>query len=293
MRKCRHCGSQYRCFLCDNSKLSGCGILQIELLYENMVTLVKYAKKVSDMEKRRFYVDNSALTDSRATLYDEERNHLVNVLRMNEGDEAVIVCGDGFDYDAKIVEIEKKYVTLEITSKTKNVAEPKKRLDVFQGVSKGDKMELITQKLTELGGHSLIPFVSNFTIAKESAIKLDRLEKITREAIKQCKRSNCLVIEKAITFDSLLERLYDYDLVIFAYEKEKNGTLNSYFENVDAINKVAIIVGAEGGFSEEEAEKIVKAGAKCVSLGNRILRCETASIVLTALVMYELKEMNK
>ncbi|MEG1806004.1 MAG: 16S rRNA (uracil(1498)-N(3))-methyltransferase [Clostridia bacterium] len=244
------------------------------------------------MEKRRFYIDKDAIIGDKATLYDDERNHLVNVLRMNIGDEAILVCGDGFDYVAKVILIEKQYVLLEIISKDANSAEPKKRLDVFQGVAKGEKMDLITQKLTELGARALIPFVSTFTVAKENTVKLDRLNKITREAIKQCKRSNCLIVEEAVQFDEMLSRIGDYDLVIFAYEKEVDGNLNSFFTNLDTINKVAIIVGAEGGFSEEEAEKIVRAGAKIVTLGKRILRCETAAIVLSALVMYEMKEMN-
>ena len=243
------------------------------------------------MEIRRFYVDKNSIFGDRATLIEEERNHLVNVLRVRETWQVILVCGDGFDYLGHVSLITKSTVEIEIDEKTLNLAEPKRKVSLFQGVAKGEKMELITQKITELGLSKLIPFTSDFTVPKESSVKLDRLDRITKESIKQCKRSNPLEISEVVTFDGMISQLADYDLVIFAYEKATK-PMAQHFSDIESLNNVAIIVGAEGGFSESEAEQIVEANAKMVTLGKRILRLETASIVLSGLVMYNLEEMN-
>ena len=243
------------------------------------------------MEIRRFYVDDSSIMGNRTILLEEERNHLVNVLRVRVSWQVILVCGDGFDYLGHVAEITKSTVEIEIEEKVPNKAEPKRKVTLFQGVAKGEKMELITQKITELGLSKIVPFTSEFTVPKESSVKLDRLDRITKESIKQCKRSNPLEISSVVDFDSMIEQLKDYDLVVFAYEKATK-KLSQHFEDIGNLNNVAIIVGAEGGFSEKEAEQIIDAKAMSVTLGKRILRLETAAIVLAGLVMYNLEEMN-
>ncbi len=244
------------------------------------------------MSERRFFVDKNGIMGSNAILYDEERNHLVNVLRMRVGDEVILVCGNNLDYLCKISTIEKKSVALDVLEVVENCREPKIKVTLFQGVAKGEKMDLITQKITELGVYALVPFISEYTSFKDANVKVDRLNKITREAIKQCRRSNPIEISKEIKFSDMIEQLKSFDAVVFAYEKQEEISLKQVLSSFKNVKTLAIIVGSEGGFSEVEAKTLEEIGAVTVGLGTRILRAETAAISLSAIAMYELGEMQ-
>ncbi len=240
---------------------------------------------------RRFFIDKEFIFENSALMGEVERNHLVNVLRLKEGDNVVLTCGDGFEYVAKVGLIQKKSVELEILEKKTCEKEPKVQVDFYQALSRPEKMELLVQKLTELGITSFIPFASQFVSVKGQKINLNRLDKITKESIKQCERSNPLKIVEPISFDTMIERIKDYDLCVFAYEKEENLKVNDLFEKINVTpQKVMIIIGCEGGFSKEESDIIVEANAQRISLGKRILRLETAGISLATLVMHYLGE---
>lgn len=239
---------------------------------------------------RRFFVDKESIFGDKAVLLGVQRNHLVNVLRLRVDDEVILTCGDGLDYYSKITDISKKEVNLDIFKTNKNIAEPKTRVTLLQGVSKGEKMDLITQKITELGAYALTPFSSDFTVKKADRVNLERLRKISREATKQCRRSNPVIINNPEKLKNIVENLIDFDLVILAYENENKITLKDLdLKNCKLLN-IGIIVGSEGGFSEKEIELIKKNGVKIITLGKRILRAETAAITLTSLIMYELGE---
>lgn len=231
----------------------------------------------------RFFVKE--IDNTKALIEGEEFNHLSRVLRLKNGDAIEGLCGD-YILQGKICEMSNKQAVVEITSKEVNCANPKNRVVVFQGLPKGDKMDLIVQKLSELGISEIIPFESSFCIAKPNSSKIDRLNKISEQACKQCGRSIPLVVAEALSFKKLLEKIKEYDTVLFANETEKKLT------SKDVNGTVAIIVGSEGGFSEKECQDIVDAGAVSISLGNRILRTETASIVMSALVMNMLGELG-
>ena len=153
-----------------------------------------------------------------------------------------------------------------------------------------DKLELVTQKLTEIGLHKIIPFSSTFCIAKDNINKIERLKKITISACKQCGRTSVLAIENTKKFMDILPELKKYDIVIFANETENNTTLKEVLKDKKTEN-IAYIVGSEGGFSKQEIEELSKLdNVFSVTLGKRILRTETASIALGALISYELGE---
>ncbi len=211
----------------------------------------------------------------------EDLMHLA-VLRCEIGEKVLCYTKDKFEYLCKIESISKKVAVCEIIEKKECESNPKFNITIFQGLPKQDKLEFITQKLTELGASSLIPFESNFTIAKPNSNKIDRLNKITLEACKQCGRSIPLKIESAIKFNLMLEQLKNYDLVLFANETNKKIT------KIDFSNakNIAIIVGSEGGFSPDEIEKLKDLKVTEFGLGSRILRCETASVMSCGLVSY-------
>lgn len=225
-----------------------------------------------------------------------EFNHIVNVLRYNIGDEICVINGSGTDYFCKIKEICKKYIVLKVVDMKDNNSETISNVTMFQALVKGEKFEFIIQKLTELGVKNFVPFESEFCQVKKNTTKLARLEKISIEALKQCGRSKKVEISDILSFDEMIEKLKNFDKVIFAYEKSNEELKKEDFFNCEGklVSNVAIIVGSEGGFSERENEKISKLNnVKQVSLGNRILRAETASISLTSVVMFLLNEWVK
>lgn len=241
------------------------------------------------MEIRRFFIDNSKAYDNYITIDGEEFNHMVKVLRYKVGYELIVCLNDGLDYRCTICSMDKKSAKARIDYVEKNEAVPNVDIRLYQAIPKGDKLDFITQKCVELGVSSINPFTSQFT--NETKFKQDRLEKIALEACKQCGRAKLPTISNLMSFDQMLETL-DSDIIIMPYEHAQVGKI-SRIKGLKQAKSISIIIGSEGGFSEEEVQKAKKKGAKIVSLGKRILRCETAAIVAQTLVMYELGELSR
>ena len=228
----------------------------------------------------RFFVDN---INDLVKITGEEYNHLSKVLRLKVEDKVECIHEDDYIYKGIIQEITSSYATIKIIEKIINKANPQNNVVVFQALPKGDKLDLIVQKLAEIGVSVIQPFTSRFCISKPTN-KTDRYNRISKSASKQCGRSRSLIVKDCISFDKMLDMLDDYDTVIFANETEDKITDYSISDNV------AIIVGSEGGFAKDEIEKI-KSKAISISLGSRILRTETASIVLSAIILNRLGDL--
>lgn len=243
---------------------------------------------------RKFYTQNKLATNSIVTLSGDEFLHMTKVLRKKVGDSITLFNGTNNDYTAQIVSIDKNSAQLKILNEQPSIAETKNSVTVFQALVKADKFELITQKLTELGVKQIVPFYSTFCQVKPNTTRLDRLEKISLEATKQCSRSSLVKIDKVMSFEQMIQSLSNFDIVLFAYENSNINLKQQLTQNETKSQKVAIIVGSEGGFSSQENEQLSNLdNVKQVSLGNRILRAETASIALTSVVMFLLGEWNR
>jgi len=244
------------------------------------------------MEKR-FYVESEDICEDILTIKDEEHTHLSKVLRLQVGDKVECFYNNSDVLNCEILSITKNSSTLKILSKTPCNANPKVNITLFQGLPKLDKLELITQKITEIGLTKIVPFSSAFCIAKENLNKIDRLKKIIVSACKQCGRTRLLEVENPIKFNQLAQYLKNFELIIFANETEDKTPLKQVINNFNGkdLKNIAIIVGSEGGFSKTEIEEITALkNVYSISLGKRILRTETASIVLSGLINYELGE---
>lgn len=236
---------------------------------------------------KRFFVNSELKINSSIKIDGVEHNHIKNVMRLKIGDEIILVCGDDYDYLAKIVQFTKGDTEVEVLSREHNTYNPKCDVTVYQALVKSDNMSLIVQKLTELGVKTFVPFESEFITSKDKNNKCQKLQEISNQSIKQCKRSIPMKVENTRTFGEMLDELGAYDIVIFANECEKSYDLG----NLNKINgKVALIIGSEGGFSDREISLLQGKGVKSISMGNRILRAETASISLVAVIMYLLGE---
>jgi len=228
------------------------------------------------MKYKRFYIDKENLLSGKL-LTGEEFHHAINVLRIKQQDTICLFCNDDNDYIADVSLITNHGLSYNIIKKTKNGCNPTINITLIQALAKSDKLELISQKATELGVSTIIPFYSRYTDVKPTTTKTDRLNKIVLSACKQCGRSKIPTISPItklsnINFDS-------YDLVLFANETEKSLRLNKSIKN-KSIQNIAIIIGPEGGFSEDEIQFLNKPNIKSVSLGKRILRTETAGLYI-------------
>ncbi len=243
------------------------------------------------MDIKRFYVDIVDINNGNITIKGDEFNHLTRVLRYKVGFK-LIACNnhDGFDYLSTIVKINRDNAECKVNDIIKNECLTSTAVTLYQALPKGDKIDLIVQKSIELGTSEIVVFESD-NIA-ETKFNLDRLNRINIEACKQCGRSRVASIRGLLSFSDMINELQRFDKIIVCYEHEKLNTFRRELLVKD-IKNLAIIVGSEGGFSMDEITKITSAGGKSVTLGKRILRCETASIVSVGIAMYELGEMER
>lgn len=267
----------------------------------------------------RFFVDPSDVTDKYIYLSDRnDLHHMKKVLRMGVGDELDISDGSAWEYHVEIEAMDGEEARLLILDKQKFAREPELHVTLYQGVPKAGKMEGIIQKCVELGVYAIVPVFMERTVVVDKGNfgkKQDRWQKISDEAVKQCKRGIIPEVRESMKFKEMVEELSQYDLVLFPYENEDNRTIKDCLrgivqaaefggataggagsdgaKNVELCRKlpktVAIIIGPEGGFADKEAAMLDEAGAERVSLGKTILRTETAGPAALAMTMYELE----
>lgn len=235
---------------------------------------------------KRFFVDK---IEELTALEGEEFEHAKNVLRIGVGAEVILLDNSGKEYTAVVSAVEKKRMLLSVVRQELGQREASEDTCLLFGYLKNaDKNEFIVQKAVELGVKKIGVFSSEFSSAYMNANKLERLNKVAREATKQCLRSIAPKIEYFDTLGKALEFAKEYPNKLFACEfaKESEASLASLKGGV------AMVIGSEGGFSREEAQAAQEAGYSLISLGKRILRAETAAVALTSVVMFALGELQ-
>lgn len=257
------------------------------------------------MEIRRFFASPKDLNDDKIVLSGDEFLHMTKVLRYKSGFLATVCLNDGCERLCRVDNIEKDKAILTVLE-CKSVDKKNICLDLYAGLLKNQKLDFAIQKGVELGVDRIIPFVSQNTA--ENKFNTDRSRKIALESAKQCGSAYLTQIEELTKFDDVVKSFKNYDLVLFAYECEKNNTLaqtisefllkskeNSKSKrnrDADDVTKVALVVGSEGGFTASEMEMAKNEGAKIVTLGKRVLRAETADIVSAALTLFAFGELD-
>ena len=210
------------------------------------------------MEIRRFFVPNEAAYDNYITIDGEQFTHMVKVLRYKVGYQLILCLDDGLDYHCTIREITKKYARAGIDYVEKNNAVPNTKITLYQALPKGDKLDLIIQKCTELGIFAIKPFLSRYT--NETKYNLERNKKIALEACKQCGRGKLPIIGELTDFDTMLEDAAKNDILIMPYENATLGRISS-IKGLKQAKSIGIIIGSEGGFEESEVKKAKKDAA--------------------------------
>jgi 16S rRNA (uracil1498-N3)-methyltransferase len=250
-------------------------------------------------EKRgyKFFVNINQINGDFIKIVNDDVNHIKNVLRLPVGEKILIgVKNEEKNYICEIFEILKKDIVCKILEEVDASSESNVKIDIFQGLPKADKMELIIQKGTELGVNSFIPVNFKRTVVKfdekDKVKKIDRWQKIAEVAAKQSLRDNIPQIKNIENVKNVCNLIPEYDIVLVAYENENKNSLKNELKKIGTKKnlKIAVVIGPEGGIEEQEVEVLKEAGAKIVSLGKRILRTETVALAMVAIINYELEE---
>lgn len=246
----------------------------------------------------RYFIFEEFKPNDIVEIHGGDAHHIINVVRCKKGDELEI--SNGKDLESTVVIENIDYKNCIVTSKVTTVEKKREitpKITLFQGLPKGDKIDFILQKNTEIGVTKFVPVITERTIVKLSDKKakkrLKRWAKIVKEASKQCMRIDIPKVKQPISFNKAVSYFKDYDLVLIPWEQEKKVSVRKTIENLDkSITNIAVLIGPEGGFSVDEVELAKRFGAVPVTLGPRILRTETAGIVISSLLLYELGDLG-
>ena len=238
----------------------------------------------------RFFTD-SEVSDGKIILSDDNVHHIKNVLRLNTGEDVVVIKNKK-ELLCTIDKIEKNSIILNVKEEKSEKREKDYRLTLIQGFPKGDKSGFIAEKAVEAGADEIIFVNMKRSVAKigsdKSDKKLERFQKISKGAACQSGR---LIIPEVKLLNALKDIDFNkYSLKLLCYEDEKQTVLKEVLKNAQSHESVAVLIGPEGGIDKEEAEFFKEKGFVCVSLGTRILRCETAGLYAMACINYEFEK---
>ncbi len=243
----------------------------------------------------RFFVDNCSGATDNIIITGSDVNHIKNVLRLKNGEKILVSNGNGTDYECSIVSMDEDTVVANIEDVFRNAAELTTKITLFQGMPKSDKLELIIQKAVELGVYEIVPVITKRTVVKiddkKAGKKLERFNNIAESAGKQSGRGIIPQVKDFMTFKQAIEYAKSLDMNIIPYEEAKGMEYSrQVIKDIKGKKSLGIFIGPEGGFAKEEVDMATAMGAKCVTLGNRILRTETAGLAVLSIIMFEIDE---
>lgn len=242
----------------------------------------------------QFFVEDERIEADKIRIQGADVNHISHVLRMKPGEKIRISGEGGKTYFCHIAGITKDEVTAAIDSVDVQETEFPHKVYLFQGLPKGDKMELVIQKAVELGVYEIIPVeMKNCVVRldeKKAANKVKRWQTIAQSAAKQSKRTMIPMVSSPVSWKEALQKAKTLDVTLVPYENERG--MSATRETVRRIPKdasIGIMIGPEGGYAAEEIEAVTGGNMHRISLGKRILRTETAGLVALSMLIYELE----
>lgn len=238
----------------------------------------------------RFYLPGKNLRDNRGVLDGQELAHLRKVLRLVPGDRITVFDESGWEHEAVIRQLTAQRGELEILRSYQAGRESPLQVTLAVALTKGEKMDFVVEKATELGVHKIVPFTSAFAVPKlddkKIAARTGRWEKIALSAVKQCGRTRAPEILPLRDFQTLVRNDWPATPKLFFWENEQRQSLQQTHAIHSDAQSVILAVGPEGGFTDQEAESARSHGFEPVHLGRRILRAETAAVVALSLVQF-------
>ena len=244
----------------------------------------------------KFFIKKEDIEKDSVKITGGDALHICKVLRITEGETLTLCDGEGTDFLATVTSCSKECVALDIVDTFVCLAEPSVSVTLFQGIPKQGKMDYIIEKCTELGISQIVPVSAKRSVVKiddkkSEAKKLERWRKIAQESVKQCGRGKIPEVTEVMTVKEAIEFSRSLDLVIAAYECEKETSIKSALSDKNP-KSVGIFIGPEGGLDDGEIELFKSAGITTVTLGKRILRTETAGHTVLTAIMYEFNELK-
>ena len=237
----------------------------------------------------RFFVEPAQLQDDFIVLTGENANH-AKVLRVKAGDQAVLCDGQGNECVCTVSDVTPGQISLVVNSREASSTEAKVKASVYMAFAKGDKFEHVIQKATELGAYEIVAFPSNRCVSKPDKKsldkKLERWQKIAASAAQQCGRGVIPSVVVLNSYSEALSRAKESDIAILFYENERATTLRAVLQE-KPYSSISLITGPEGGLEQDEVTKAIDSGLHVCTLGNRILRCETAPLCALSAVMFD------
>ena len=242
-----------------------------------------------------FFVEGGDIGEGEARITGSDVNHIKNVLRMKPGDKLRISDGERLCYNCRIQAFEEEAVVLSLLSRDEDGTELPARIVLFQGLPKGDKMELVIQKNVELGVFQIVPVATRRSVvkldAKKAQAKVRRWNAISESAAKQSKRTLVPKVNSVLSFQEAVDLAADFDCKLFPYEHaEGMEETRKLLAQIQPGMKIAVFIGPEGGFEEEEVDYARERGFVPITLGRRILRTETAGMALLSALMFQLEK---
>ena len=241
----------------------------------------------------RFFVSGSAVDGENNVIKitSEDARHIARSLRMAVGDSVTVCDGSSTEYLCELTRIRDEECECKILSSRPAAGEAPVDITLCMAYPKGDKLETVIQKAVEMGASRIVPFESSRCIKRPKAEKLDkvvaRLTRIAEEAAKQCGRAKLPTVTSPVGYSEMLRIALESELSLFCFECERERSLKAALKERGKVGSISVIVGAEGGFSSAEAEEAALAGCVSISLGERILRCETAPSYVLSAISYE------
>ncbi|RJQ22803.1 MAG: 16S rRNA (uracil(1498)-N(3))-methyltransferase [Nitrospiraceae bacterium] len=240
----------------------------------------------------RLFLPAEMLSEEKIVITGEQARYLSLVLRIRPGNRLIIFDGSTYKYICKVLHVHKKEITAVMVNKEPYTAESPLSITLAQGLPKSDRMDLIIQKSTELGVKKIVPLITGRSQVRHTA-KTDRWRKIALAASQQCGREKITGIDDPVEFEKFL---YNPPFPLFSgiifSEEQKEQNLKRILAGLKDVENIVLLIGPEGGFSEEETEAAVGKGFITASLGPRILRTETAPLSAISIIQYELGDMG-
>jgi 16S rRNA (uracil1498-N3)-methyltransferase len=247
----------------------------------------------------RFFVTPDAIRDGTIHFTGSQARQIRQVLRLRPGTEVIVLDNSGQEYIVTLTTVRQTEATAQIEAQRPSTSEPHAQLTLYQSLLPRDKFEWVLQKGTEVGVSAFVPLITQRSLVQEASAatnKRTRWERIISEAAEQSGRGRLPTLHSPLSFGTALTQVERAHCALIPWEKAEGqgvGVPLSKLPAEIARPEIALFIGPEGGFSEEEIERATAAGVHPVTLGRRILRTETAAVVATALVLYELGEMGE
>lgn len=243
----------------------------------------------------QFFVTPMQVKEDHIYIEGQDVNHIKNVLRMKTGEQLKISDGNNKRYLCEIETMTAQEVCVRIIEEQQVNTELPSKIYLFQGLPKGDKMELIVQKAVELGVYEVIPVATKRAVVKldekKAAKKVERWNGIAESGAKQSGRNVIPSVTKVMSYKEALAYAKELDVILIPYElAEGMADTKQVIEGIKKGASIGVFIGPEGGFETAEVEQAIESGGKAITLGRRILRTETAGLTTLSILMYHLEE---